>query len=283
VAELETGVFGETDTLFDVAYRCILLSGAGDKVAATRRAAALWRDGALDFHDRGSAVLPIDQPGRPPELVLVPPKHLHRRNVHSREGLQALIHAIAHIEFNAINLAWDAVYRFRGMPEAFYRDWVRVAEEEARHFEWLQRRLGELDCRYGELPAHDGLWDMARRTGHDVLVRMALVPRVLEARGLDASPKLLEKLSAAGDLRSVRILERIFADEIGHVEIGTRWFRYCCRQRGLAPEATFQALLERYFHGEIRGPFHHAARRQAGFNDRELALLEALGRGGKRP
>jgi uncharacterized ferritin-like protein (DUF455 family) len=187
-----------------------------------------------------------------------------------------LLHALAHIEFNAINLAWDAVYRFRSMPTEFYADWIRVADEEARHFELLSQRLAEYGHEYGDFPAHDGLWHMARETAHDILVRMALVPRVLEARGLDVTPSMITRLDQTGDGASAAVLETILRDEIGHVQIGTRWFFHVCRLRGLDPLECFRALLAEYAPGRIRGPFNVAARAQAGFGPAEMALLESL-------
>jgi uncharacterized ferritin-like protein (DUF455 family) len=207
---------------------------------------------------------------------LVAPRELPKRNFHAVEGRAALIHAVAHIEFNAINLAWDAVYRFRNLPKPYYDDWVRVADEEAYHFTLLRERLRTLQYDYGDFTAHNGLWEMARDTAHDPLVRMALVPRVLEARGLDVTPGMMARLRAAGDEDTVGLLEIILRDEIGHVEIGSRWFRFLCEQRGLVPELTFRELIDRYMKGRIKGPFHHQARLQAGFSAEELSVLERL-------
>lgn len=219
---------------------------------------------------------PIGEPGRPARPVLVPPRELVQRRLSTAEGRAALVHAVAHIEFNAINLALDAVYRFRDMPEAYYGDWLRVAAEEAGHFRMLAERLGQLGYAYGDFPAHNGLWEMCRDTAHDVLVRMALVPRVLEARGLDVTPGMIRRLRKAGDDTTVTILEVILREEEGHVAIGSRWFRHCCEARGLEPERTFRDLLGRYMRGRLRGPFNHAARRNAGFSERELRELERL-------
>lgn len=219
-------------------------------------------------------LLACGRPGRP---LLVSPGQLPRRRLGSVEGRQALVHAVAHIEFNAVNLALDAALRFDGMPDDYYHDWLRVAADEVRHFRMLRARLGELGIDYGELPAHNGLWDMAERTAHDVLVRMALVPRVLEARGLDVTPGMIERLREAGDAATVELLEIILEEEEAHVAIGTRWFRYLCRQRGLESEATFAGLLRQYYKGQLRGPFNHSARQRAGFTTPELERLEALG------
>jgi len=184
-----------------------------------------------------------------------------------------MLHAIAHIEFNAINLAWDAVQRFRNMPRAYYDDWVRVADEEAYHFGLIRDHLHEYGHDYGDFDAHNGLWEMAEKTAGDALERMALVPRVLEARGLDVTPGMITKLRQGGDARAVDILEIILSDEIGHVQIGTCWFRYLCGERGLEPESTFFYLLSRHFPKGLHGPFNEQARRKAGFSQGEMALL----------
>ncbi len=215
-------------------------------------------------------------PGRPAQPILVAPKALpKRRSLRTAEGRAALIHALAHIEFNAINLALDAVYRFPGLPEAFYQDWLAVAREEALHFQLLREHLHSLGSDYGALPAHDGLWQMAVETAADPLLRMALVPRVLEARGLDVTPGIQARLAQAGDLRAVEILERIHHDELGHVAVGSRWFRYLCASRGLDPEETFFALVNTHFRGRLQGPYQEEVRLQAGFSPREMAWLKA--------
>jgi uncharacterized ferritin-like protein (DUF455 family) len=219
-------------------------------------------------------LLPCGRPGHP---RLVSPRELPKRRLGSLEGRVALVHAIAHIEFNAINLGLDAALRFSGMPDDYYRDWLRVAHDEARHFRMLRERLVELGSDYGELTAHNGLWDMAEKTAHDTLVRMALVPRVLEARGLDVTPGMIEKLRQVGDDQTVALLEIILEEEEAHVAIGTRWFHHCCQRQGLDPEPTFESLLKRYFADQLRGPFNLPARRRAGFSEPELERLQALG------
>ena len=213
-------------------------------------------------------------PGRPERPPLVHPRDVPHRGFGNAEGRAALIHAIAHIEFNAINLALDACWRFRDMPPDYYPDWLSVAQDEARHFQMLSVRLGELGHAYGDFAAHSGLWDAAEKTRHDVLARMALVPRVLEARGLDVTPGIIERLKQAGDIETVRVLQIILDEEVRHVAIGTKWFRYLCTQRNLEPESTFHALLNE--HGmSRRPPFNLAARAAAGFSPRELAQLSA--------
>lgn len=214
-------------------------------------------------------------PGRPDKPDLVPPKALPRRRNNQQTGHATLIHAICHIEFNAINLALDATARFADMPEAFYLDWMQVAYEEAHHFLLLDEHLQSMGFHYGDFPAHDGMWEMAQKTHHDPLTRMALVPRVLEARGLDVTPSMMKKLKNSGDHKAFDILTLILEEEIGHVTIGTRWFNFLCEQRGVDPFETFKTLLHTYFNGEIRGPFHTEARLDAGFTQQEMDLLES--------
>lgn len=265
-------------SLFEAARACLAADSVAQKLRLTRCYAEAWRRGELDLQ-YDAAPLPIGEPGRPARPVLVMPADVPRRGLGTAQGRAALLHAVTHIEFNAINLAWDAVYRFRDLPERFYDDWVRVADEEAHHFQLLRRRLQQLGYDYGDFPAHNGLWDMAQKTAFDPMVRMALVPRVLEARGLDVTPAMMKRLRQVGDLESVAILEIILRDEIGHVEIGSRWFRYFCDGRGLEMEQTFRELISAYFAGQLRGPFNDAARLRAGFSETELRALERLGAG----
>ena len=215
-------------------------------------------------------------PGRPERPELVAAGQVARRRSGSVQGRIALVHAIAHIEFNAVNLALDAVYRFDDMPMAFYLDWVRVAAEEASHFGMLAGRLAALGSFYGACTAHNGLWDMAVQTDHDVMVRMALVPRVLEARGLDITPAMIAQLERAGDHETVDILKVILAEEIGHVEIGSRWFHHCCARRHLKADDVFLELLATYMHAPPKTPFNVEARLEAGFSQGELTALEEL-------
>jgi uncharacterized ferritin-like protein (DUF455 family) len=212
-------------------------------------------------------------PGRPIRPRLVPIQHVPARNPRTADGHAALLHSIAHIEFNAIGLALDAIWRFAGLPPAYYLDWLRVAHEETRHFRLLSAHLANLGFAYGDFDAHDGLWDMAARTADDVLDRMALVPRRLEARGLDVSPGIRSKLVAAGDPEAAAILDVILRDEIGHVAIGNRWFNWLCRARGLDSVAMDACIAARHRVPRPRGPFNLAARRAAGFSAVEIDLL----------
>ncbi|WP_077037195.1 ferritin-like domain-containing protein [Pelomonas sp. KK5] len=220
---------------------------------------------------------PEGLPGRPDRPRLVPTLQVPKRSPFTTEGRAALLHAIAHIEFNAINLALDAIWRFPGMPADYYADWLQVAGEEALHFTLLHEHLQSLGFRYGDFDAHDGLWTMAERTAGDVLARMALVPRTLEARGLDATPPLQAKLARAGDARAVEILDVILRDEIGHVRIGNRWYRHLCRERGVDPITLYPELVQRYEAPRLRPPFNREARELAGFSEEELAYLGQSG------
>ena len=227
--------------------------------------------------DTAARLVPeTEPPGRPARPRLVAALQVASRSPYTPEGRAALLHAIAHIEFNAINLALDAVWRFPDMPRAYYLDWLRVAAEEALHFTLLDEHLRGLGRAYGDFDAHDGLWTMAMRTAGDVLARMALVPRTLEARGLDATPQIQDKLRQAGSpaaLRAVEILDVILRDEVGHVAIGNRWYRWLCEREGLDPVAHYPVLVERYAAPRLHPPFNEEARRRAGFDDAELAWL----------
>ncbi len=242
------------------------------KVTLSRRFAAAWAAG--EIAEVGVAEPPA-RPARPTAPELRPPREMPRRRIgpgpgggpnSGVAGRQALYHALAHIELNAIDLAWDIIARFtaEACPRAFYDDWVRVADDEARHFALLERRLAALDIDYGALPAHDGLWQAAQATAHDLLARLAVVPLVLEARGLDVTPGLIAKLAAAGDAEGRAALETIYRDEIVHVAAGKRWFDWLCARRGRAPEAAWRELVARHFKGVVKPPFNTEARREAG-------------------
>lgn len=261
--------------LFSAAKRCLDAASPDAKVAATFDAAAAFARGELVLDKVSPAPEPIRMPGRPATPRLVHPRDLPKRGMGSTEGRAAFIHAVAHIEFNAIDLAWDAVYRFRGMPDAYYADWVGVANDEARHFSMLRARLRELGHDYGDFDAHNGLWEMAEKTDCDGLARMALVPRVLEARGLDVTPGMIVKLRGLGDHATADILELILSEEVAHVAAGSHWFRWYCERAGVEPNARFRELLREYATGVLRKPFNLEARKQAGFDVEELEALLA--------
>jgi uncharacterized ferritin-like protein (DUF455 family) len=235
---------------------------------------------ALDLNAAVGASHTLDEPagipGRPERPLRVPHTRLKQRSMKSVQGRAALLHALAHIELNAIDLALDVCWRFSGMPDDFYRQWLAVAREEALHFQLLRDHLATLGFGYGDFPAHDGLWQMAERTRHDLLARIALVPRTLEARGLDASPAVKAKLLAAGDVRGAEILDIILRDEIGHVAVGNHWFKWLCERRALEPLATYAELAARHAAPRLRGPFNLEARRAAGFDEAELRALQGI-------
>jgi len=264
-----------TQNLFATVYAALMATDLDEKMQRLDKLLTDWSEDVFDFTPM-SEVIRVPDPGRPALPELVPPKELPRRKLGSKEGHAALIHSIAHIEFNAINLALDAMYRFQEMPQAYYRDWLGVAAEESYHFQMIREHLANLGYQYGDFPAHDGLWMTTYQTDHDPLVRMALVPRTLEARGLDVTPPMMSKLRAIGDKRGVEILKILLHDEIGHVAVGTTWFRYLCEQRGVNPFNTFQEVVNTYFHGDLRGPFNFEAREQAGFCSQEIEWLKSF-------
>ncbi|MDZ4730991.1 MAG: ferritin-like domain-containing protein [Xanthomonadales bacterium] len=264
---MQPGIFEET-------ARCLALQQPAEKCAAVAELFAVVSRGQFQW-DYDTAIPSVHTVGRPDRPALIDPAKVPRRRLGSAAGRVALIHAIAHIEFNAINLALDAVGRFRTMPQQFYFDWLSVAADEARHFQLLQQRLQQLGAEYGDHPAHDGLWEMAEKTTDSCLVRMALVPRVLEARGLDVTPGMMQRLLSAGDQETAGILRVILDEEVGHVAIGSRWFAWCCEQAGKDPGPTFLELLQSRYSGTVRGPFNTDARLLAGFSAEEMAALES--------
>lgn len=252
------------------ALRLLQLASTHDKAAQVR--ALDTRQSLWDAQEL--IAKPAHVPGRPERPPLVHPAQLKTRAVGTLQGRAGLIHALTHIEANAINLALDVLWRFANLPPDFYSDWWHVAQEEALHFELLNAHLVSLGFAYGDFPAHDGLWDMAERTQDDLLARMALVPRTLEARGLDATPAVRNRLVSVGDQAAAKILDIILRDEIGHVAIGNHWFHWLCAQRQLEPVAAYRDLAVHYQAPVLKGPFNLQARRLAGFTEAELATLE---------
>lgn len=263
---MSTGLFEQTENV-------LLDKDPASKYASTKLLFDNWQQGRL-VRETDFQTLPVDDPGRPEKPTLVDPRALARRSTATEEGRIHLLHAFAHIEFCAINIALDAVYRFRQMPDQYVSDWLLVASEEAKHFRLLDDSLGERGSYYGGCEAHSGLWDMVCKTRHDALHRMALVPRVMEARGLDVTPTMIKRFTQVGDTEAVEILKVIYADEVGHVRIGNHWYRHLCEQRQLEPTSTFQALINEYLGGKLRGPFNWEARLEAGFEVGELEALE---------
>jgi uncharacterized ferritin-like protein (DUF455 family) len=236
-------------------------------------AARLWADWQAGGMALEPFQAPIDEAGIPDHPILADPRTMPRRQLSGPENHAALIHALAHIEFNAINLALDAAQRFPGFPPDYYGDWLRVAAEEAYHFQLLRDHLRSLGKDYGDYPAHAGLWELAQKTAHDPLARMALVPRLMEARGLDVTPDIQRKLTGFGDKAGAAILDIILRDEVTHVAAGDRWFRWLCAQRGLDAETTYRALVTAPGTPRPRRPFNEPARLAAGFSREELDRL----------
>lgn len=264
---------GPNPSLRLAALQALCLTDPTEKAAATR---SLYDQRHIHHLDTQEALLePEGIPGRPTLPRLVSPKDVPARSPFTLEGRAALLHSITHIEFNAINLALDAVWRFPGMPQAYYTDWLQVASEEALHFSLLREHLLTLGFQYGDFDAHDGLWLMTQSTASDITARMALVPRTLEARGLDATPPIQAKLRRAGDLRAVEILDVILRDEVGHVAIGNHWYRWLCARDGLDADSLYPELVARYFAPKQRPPFNLDARRAAGFSEAELRALDS--------
>ena len=263
-------------SLRTLALDALCICDPAEKVRATQ---AVWSKQAELAVTPHHAIAPDTTrilPGRPTLPRLIPAKQVPTRTPFTREGLAALLHAVCHIEFNAINLALDAVWRFSHMPPPFYNDWLRVAYEESQHFDMLHTQLNSMGYSYGDFDAHDGLWHMCQKTADDVLARMALVPRTLEARGLDATPLIQAKLRKAASpdaLKAVEILDVILRDEVGHVAIGNHWYRWLCEQRGLDPVGLYGELVKQYDAPKLRPPFNEAARKRAGFTETELSYL----------
>jgi len=261
------------DDVYQQIQDILLEENPRQKTEAVDKLYQHWCTGKL-IRGTELAIQPIEIPGRPDLPRLVDPRKLSRRSTSSDAGRIGLLHAITHIEFNAINIALDAAYRFRQMPDQFVTDWLLVANEEARHFSLMNEYLSDSGSFYGELDAHDGLWQMVCKTREDVLHRMALVPRVMEARGLDVTPGMIKRFSDIGDLRAVEILQVIYGDEVGHVRIGNYWYQYLCKQRQLDAIDTFRKLVDHYLKGKLHGPFNWPARLEAGFEADELEAME---------
>jgi uncharacterized ferritin-like protein (DUF455 family) len=266
-------------SLHEAARAIVAAADLATKIALSKSTTASFREGRLS---RGHVSAPLampDRPGRPEWPELQPPSRMPKRSTGGEKGRIALLHALAHIELNAVDMTWDLIGRFahEQVPQPFFADWVQVGFEEACHFEMVCRRLAEMGAAYGDLPAHDGLWQAAQATGHDLMARVAVVPLVLEARGLDVSPGLIAELDAAGDAASAAVIGVIYRDEKRHVAFGAKWFRYLCAQQGLPPEPTFHALVRQNFRGSVKPPFNDRARAEAGLTPGFYKPLSALG------
>jgi uncharacterized ferritin-like protein (DUF455 family) len=253
-------------TLVEGARAVVMASDPQEKLRLAAATAAAWREGRLSIGALSTAAPMPARPGRPIRPELRAPRDMPRRSVGGPRGRIALLHSLAHIELNAVDMTWDLVGRLahEPLPRAFFDDWVQVGDEEALHFGLVSARLAELDAVYGDLPAHDGLWQAAQATGDSLIARVAVVPLVLEARGLDVSPAMIASLEAAGDLASAAVLGVIYRDEKRHVAFGAKWFRYLCERAALPPEPTFHDLVRRYFRGPVKPPFNDRARAEAG-------------------
>ena len=266
-------MINEANNLFIIAESCLFSSDLEQKLRLTHHAKQLFDSNRLDFQ-ANLAVKPIQQTCFPEKPQLLLPRDMPRRRMDSVEGKAAFFHALAHIEFVAIYLAWDIIYRFRDLPELFYADWLKIADEEAQHFAMIRQHLQQFGIDYGDLPAHSGLWWHAEATADDVLARLAVVPRCMEARGLDVTPAMIAKFEQLGDEASVTLLTRIFNDEIGHVERGSYWFNFFAKQRQMDPEQAYKELIVACYNGKPKGPFNRDVRIIAGFTNNEIDWLE---------
>lgn len=263
------------DNIFHLAYKCLSESNLDKKLSLSTETAEIILDGHIEIK---SSIVEIEliSPGRPEKPVLIAPKDLPRRNIQTIEGRAAMIHSFAHIEFNAINLAWDLIYRFQDMPDEFYFDWAHVAAEETKHFILLRNNLNDIGYDYGDYPAHDGLWKIAEQTAHDILLRLAVVPRILEARGLDVTPDLINRFREIKDAKTISILELILEEEIGHVSFGTKWYRYMCERLKQDPEEKFRQIVDEFIPSNKTKNINYKARLMAGFTPSELDYLVSI-------
>lgn len=268
------------NSLEEAAIGIVREANLKEKTERAHKTAKAWFSRTLSLTAGAQPALPT-RPGRPDKPELIPPRDMPKRSTKGDKGRLALVHSLAHIELNAIDLAWDLVARCarQPMPRAFFDNWVQVGLEEAKHFSLLDQRLIEMGSHYGALPAHDGLWQAAEETGHNLISRLAIIPLVLEARGLDITPPMLEKIRAENDEKTAAILEIIYRDEKRHVAFGTKWFLFACARHQLKPEPTFHAMVRRHFRGSLRPPFNDKARSQAGLTPgfyKPLAGITAL-------
>lgn len=262
------------DNLFLLAHACLAEANLDKKLVLSEMNSKTILSGEVDII---STELNIDSiiPGRPKKPVLISPRDLPRRSLNIVEGRAAMIHSFAHIEFNAINLAWDLICRFQDMPNEFYIDWAQVAAEETKHFKLLQGLLDDAGYEYGDFPAHDGLWKIAEQTAHDLLLRLAVVPRIMEAKGLDVTPGLIERFRKIEDENTCAVLELILKEEIGHVNRGTKWYRYQCQQLNRSPDELFKEIAKEYLPSTNSKNINRQARLMAGFSQIELDYISA--------
>lgn len=259
--------------LFQQARHCLLLDDPDEKMAYTMELFSSWENSTLEWQDGESPDLEIN-PGRPDRPTLVSPDAVPKRGFGSETRRAALIHALTHIELTAVDLAWDTIYRYRSMPQEYYDDWIHTAVDETRHFIALRARLRAMGFDYGDFAAHNALWEHAVETAADLMDRMAIVHRVMEARALDVVPNIMEQFRTIGDSETAAVLVDVANDETAHVSAGTRWFRYRCQEQGKDPDQKFFELVVKYLSKLPKGPFNHDARRKAGFSDNEMEVLE---------
>ncbi len=261
--------------LYQQAKNCFLSPVPEEKLQLSLQIASEWEAGILDWQE-GETPLQLDQPGKLDKPVLVELKKIKKRGFNSIQQRASLIHALAHIELTAVNLAWDSIYRYRGLPKKYYDDWVQTGKEESQHFQLLQQSLNNMGYKYGDFPVHNELWQMAVTTADDLMARMAIVHRVLEARALEVIPFSVDKFRDLGDKHTADSLIIIANDEIGHVNAGARWFRYRCEQEKVNSDEMFFKLIKKYLKASPKGPFNYDARLKAGFSQNELQELERL-------
>jgi len=278
-ADAKQPMVSPAPSLVEAACEIVETADLSAKTALAKSVAKAWFGHRLCLKRMSRPVTMPSRPGRPAEPVLLPPRMMPKRSTKGQKGRFALLHSLTHIELSAVDMTWDLVARFCHvpMPRAFYDDWVQVGLEEAKHFELLQRRLTELGGCYGDLPAHDGLWQAAQATGHDLLARLAIVPLVLEARGLDVGPGMIQRLIAVGDHSSADILKIIYRDEKRHVAFGMRWFRFLCNREKLPLESTFHRLVRTHFRAPMKPPFNEEARSEAGLTPGFYKPLSVFG------
>ncbi len=278
-ADLVTTADEALPSLAMAARAIVSASDTDEKVRLAKVSAKAWFGGRMALGHLSDPTPMPDRPGRPDRPQLLLPRDMPKRSTGGERGRIALLHALAHIELNAVDMTWDLVGRFTRapMPRPFFDDWVQVGLEEAKHFDLLARRLKELGAAYGDHPAHDGLWQAAQATKDSLIARVAVVPLVLEARGLDVTPSMIDNLTVAGDKTSADIIAIIYRDEKRHVAFGIKWFRFLCEREGLAPETTFHQLVRQYFRGPVKPPFNDKARSEAGLAPGFYKPLSALG------
>lgn len=261
--------------LRQLSLEALVIKNPQDKRLAVMNLCRNYFSGDVNLDSKYLINEPLFQiPGKPEKPILVNPLTVKKRSMNTIDGRAALIHALAHIEFNAINLALDAVWRFSNLPDEYYSDWLKIAQEESYHFELLSKYLNKIGYEYGSFEAHNSLWEMVEKTKNDPLARMALIPRTMESRGLDALPLIRQRFIQIKDQEMTRILKVILDDEVGHVEVGNKWFNYLCKQRGINPISIYKKLVVDYKAPTLRGPFNIEARKAAGFTDQELIELE---------